>query len=136
MVALGDVAAWLLSQQQQEDFTRGYALGLLRCTEDPYRWHSPERDWALYAFDGDGQLRVMADAEAFVRAHREDLVLFSALTGAGWEALGHDLALTRNRRGSESWGRGAGDVGDRLAVAARAIGEVRGEVRGGVVSLV
>lgn len=143
-MALGDVAAVLLSAQQLADFTRGYALGLLwACTTDdaggsvdPYGWQSPDRDWALYAFDGAGQLRVMADAGAFVAAHREDLALFSALTRTGWDAAGHDLALTRGGHRAGFWSRGAGDVGDRLSVAARALGEVRGEVCGGVVSLV
>lgn len=38
--------------------------------------------------------------------------------------LGHDLHLTRNGHGAGFWDRGLGDVGDRLAEAARALGEL------------
>ncbi len=39
------------------------------------------------------------------------------------ELLGHDLWLTRNRHGTGFWDRGLGALGDRLADAARSLGE-------------
>jgi hypothetical protein len=38
-------------------------------------------------------------------------------------AVGHDLWLTRNGHGTGFWDRGLGDVGERLACAARRMGE-------------
>ena len=41
----------------------------------------------------------------------------------GWEAAGHDFALTRNGHGAGFWDRGYGDVGTFLSDAARTFGE-------------
>jgi hypothetical protein len=42
--------------------------------------------------------------------------------GHGFEQVGHDFWLTRNHHGAGFWDRGAGDVGKRLAEAARLCG--------------
>jgi hypothetical protein len=66
---------------------------------------------------------------------REDCTAFLAdnaadcgthgITDARWswqEQCGHDFWLTRNRHGAGFWDRGTGDVGQRLADAARIYG--------------
>lgn len=54
----------------------------------------------------------------FATANRADLDAI----GADWAQHGHDLFLTREHHGVGYWDRGYGEVGDRLTVAAEALG--------------
>ncbi len=59
-----------------------------------------------------------ADCSAFYDANAEDLVTLTA------EQAGHDFWLTRNGHGAGFWDRGLGELGERLADAARVYGGV------------
>lgn len=69
-----------------------------------------------------------ADARAFFCDQHEDLHTAIGyrpglvITDHTWEQLGHDFWLTRNGHGAGYWDRGLGELGDRLADAARAHG--------------
>lgn len=62
--------------------------------------------------------RMVADCEAFQRDHA------ALLVGISPAQAGHDLWLTRCGHGAGYWDRGLGEVGDRLAAAAEALGPV------------
>lgn len=61
--------------------------------------------------------RMRADCQAFVTANE------ALLGDMEPEQVGHDLWLTRNGHGTGFWDRGLGERGDKLADAARAMGE-------------
>jgi len=67
------------------------------------------------------------DCIAFVTENENDVLLYcSMLPYNGWtplEQVGHDFWLSRNGHGAGFFDRDTGDVGDRLQVAARQIGE-------------
>jgi hypothetical protein len=59
---------------------------------------------------------IRADLEDFITGNVADL------EGLEPEQVGHDFYLTRNRHGAGFWDRGLGELGDRLADAARVYG--------------
>lgn len=66
-----------------------------------------------------------------MQAMREDVAEFVAQneallieSGQSEEMIGHDFWLTRNGHGAGFWDRGLGEVGDKLADAARDAGGV------------
>jgi len=63
------------------------------------------------------------DADDFLATYYDDLRRIAGAELALWERHGEDFALTRNRHGAGFWGRGYGEVGDRLTEAAHAFGE-------------
>ena len=68
------------------------------------------------------------DVVDFIAANAADLIAYAETihTTDGdtpWAWAGHDFALTRNGHGAGFWDRGLGDLGDRLADAARVYGE-------------
>jgi len=65
----------------------------------------------------------VAECGEFQYQNENDLAEFYAITHTGPGQGGHDFWLTRNGHGAGFWDRGAGDVGDRLTVAAHAWGE-------------
>ena len=71
---------------------------------------------------------IIEDCAAFQRDQAEDLELAYARYShaSEWtheEQAGHDFWLTRNGHGAGFWGRGLGDVGERLSKAVRVYGE-------------
>jgi hypothetical protein len=65
----------------------------------------------------ESQAAMRRDCEAFYAANVADLEPMDA------GQAGHDLWLTRNGHGTGFWDRGLGERGDRLADAARLLGE-------------
>ena len=70
---------------------------------------------------GASQERALIVCREFLRLHGQDL----DDTGDGPEQWGHDLWLTRNGHGCGFWSRDyADDLGERLTVASKRLGEV------------
>jgi hypothetical protein len=69
-----------------------------------------------------------ADCDDFIAANADDLRDYcekmSSEEWSGEDRAGHDFWLTRNGHGAGFWDRGLGELGDRLADAARVYGEV------------
>jgi hypothetical protein len=69
-----------------------------------------------------------ADCDDFIAANADDLRDYCekmrSEEWSGEERAGHDFWLTRNGHGAGFWDRGLGDLGDRLADAARVYGGV------------
>lgn len=70
-----------------------------------------------------------SDCEDFMEANAADLKAYCAKKGehpeySSMECAGHDFWLTRNGHGTGYWDRGLGDLGDRLADAARVYSSV------------
>jgi hypothetical protein len=66
---------------------------------------------------GEAYKEIRQDVADFVTANYDDLFGIIAADQAG-----HDFLLTRNGHGAGFWDRGNGDLGDRLADAARVYG--------------
>ena len=60
------------------------------------------------------------DCQAFLETYGD----WISEAGISEEQAGHDFWLTRNRHGAGFWDRGLGEIGDKLADAARAFGGV------------
>lgn len=73
--------------------------------------------------------RATRDCAQFVTANRDDASELEL------EQLGHDLWLTRNGHGAGFWDRGLGEVGERLAAAARDMGEAIADADGATLHL-
>lgn len=114
-----------------DDFVRGYLEAALWSSNDddgtPLDHGRDVESFSLEAVE-----RAHMDCDNFRRANRLMLkrayrLYAESERGAEWtpEALaGHDFWLTRNGHGAGFWDRGFGAVGDALATAARAAGEV------------
>lgn len=69
------------------------------------------------------------ECREFIDANRADLDAYAEQRGydpsqgSVWSYAGHDFWLTRNGHGAGFWDRGLGELGDRLADAARPYGE-------------
>lgn len=69
------------------------------------------------------------DCEDFLTANLDDLQEYVKQMGnspdfTAWGRAGHDFWLTRNGHGAGFWDRGLGDLGERLANAAKVYREV------------
>lgn len=123
----------LLTDDALDVFTHGYCVAMLWANTrvatdedgvidvDPQWWQGPGL-WGIEAFAPEDRDNIRAVCRAFVETN---LALLSdpAVQERGWEAAGHDFALTRNGHGAGFWDRGYGDVGQRLTEAAQAHGE-------------
>lgn len=84
--------------------------------------HRPMDDVAdIDDIDGATANTMCEECQDFVNANFNDIEEFMG-KGYNLEAVGHDLWLTRNGHGAGFWDRGAGAVGNRLTVAAKAEG--------------
>jgi hypothetical protein len=126
-----------IDQQVLDDylpvFVHGYCVAMLFANTrvatdedgvidvDPAWWQGPGL-WGIDAFHPDDRDNIRAVCEAFVTANFA-LLTDPVVQESGWEAAGHDFALTRNGNGAGFWDRGYGDVGQRLTEAAHVYGE-------------
>lgn len=85
--------------------------GLIDVTE------SLDAHYSTSDISDEARAEVAETVETFYLANEADASQLEA------EQLGHDLHLTRNGHGAGFWDRRLGDVGERLADAARALGE-------------
>lgn len=69
------------------------------------------------------RVKVCVDTRDFLLRNMADCLTAMTFDGYGPAQLGHDLWLTRNGHGSGFWDRKLGEVGERLTVAAKAMGE-------------
>lgn len=112
-----------------DEFTAGYlgaAEWLLSENDGTNQNHYTPRDkirgWTRKAIR-----EAKADCADFQKANEADLAAFCETIGRDMESAGHDFWLTRNGHGAGFWGRGAGDVGDKLSDAAHVYGECNAE---------
>jgi hypothetical protein len=66
----------------------------------------------------DAQTEFRNDCEGFFNGNVADLIAMDA------GQAGHDFWLTRNRHGAGFWGRGLGELGERLTESAHVYGTV------------
>lgn len=82
----------------------------------------------------ESRARLSAECAEFIDANTADLIAQGDLyVNPPWtpgELAGHDFTLTRNGHGAGFWDRGTGEVGDRLADAARAYRDINAYVLG------
>ena len=118
-----------LSENQQKEFLRGYiACALWTATDsDGVPFDNYTHDESSLA--GETLEKMKSDCTKFMADNGEDLELFGNVMGVGEtkpdfsDSAGHDFWLTRNGHGAGFWGRGLGELGDRLSDAATAFGE-------------
>lgn len=113
-------------------FTHGYCVAMLWANTrvatdedgvidvDPAWWQGPGL-WGIEAFAPEDRDNIRAVCRAFCEANYAWLT-DPLVAARGWEAAGHDFALTRNGHGAGFWDRGYGDVGQRLTEAAHVYG--------------
>ena len=118
------------TETQQKEFLRGYiACALWTATDsDGVPFDNYTHDESSLAGE---TLQAMKDACAkFMADNEKDLDEYTQKRaiprGADYsesDCAGHDFWLTRNGHGAGFWGRGLGELGDRLSEASEAFGE-------------
>ncbi len=114
-----------MTRDELDEMTRGYIECLLWSTNDesdPETGGNPlDESFEYYDIMRYGPVetfyRCVADCGAFYDANAADLADIDA------SQAGHDFWLTRVGHGTGFWDRGNGELGERLADAARAVGE-------------
>ena len=115
-----------------DDFADGYVTAALWSSNDESdeRGGEPlDRNYSVEDIAPGSLAQMVEDCAKFQQENAEDLAQYADLRegrGGEWssdELAGHDFWLSRNGHGTGFWDRGAGDVGDRLADAARKAGE-------------
>lgn len=75
-------------------------------------------------FSEQAQASMRDDVFDFIASEADHIRQFLEVTGLGWEQVGHDFWLTRNRHGAGFWDRGAaGPAVDELVESSHAFGE-------------
>jgi len=95
-----DAAEWLWPEDGEDAFDR-----------------SKVRGWSAAA-----KRSMIADCRDFYRANKVDLAAYAEAADHGMSGAGHDFFLTREGHGAGFWDRGLGELGERLASAARSHG--------------
>ena len=100
----------------------GYCAQFVRAYAICARWSSVDPDGS--PLDGhdiapETMREMRSDCADFIWDNRDDLRAYSDA-----EQAGDDFWLTRNRHGAGFWDRGLGDLGQRLAAAARIYGGI------------
>ncbi len=113
-----------MTRNELDEMTRGYITCLLWSTNDesdPETGGNPMEYsidyWDVMRNSSETAERCWNDCTAFYDANAADLVDIDA------SQAGHDFWLTRVGHGAGFWDRGNGELGERLADAARAAGE-------------
>lgn len=100
-----------------DSFTRAYLICALWSESDDN--DSPLQENYDIENLGPGALDVAKQDCALFQRQHEDLLTQMYATGRTPEQAGNDLWLTRNGHGAGFWDRDMGDLGDKLADAAR-----------------
>lgn len=103
------------------DFVQGYIECALWASHDTTE-DGEEIRMEDYKLSESAKTTLTEQALAFENANSE---LIDECVARGWhrDCAGHDYWLTRNRHGAGFWGRGLGELGDKLTALAHAEGE-------------
>ena len=110
-----------------EHFLRGYIACALWSSGDGGDGYLDDDSYELSDV---ARAKMLEDCEDFVKHHGDDLaeyierISYDPSQGEAEDYAGHDFWLTRNGHGAGFWDRGMGELGERLADAARAYGSV------------
>lgn len=105
-----------MTMEETEEFFAAYKECALWSSIDERTGLPLDESYGEESLSLQAQSEMAQECEDFVGDNLEDLA------GLDAKQAGHDFWLTRNRHGAGFWDRGLGEVGERLAVAARAFG--------------
>jgi hypothetical protein len=126
----------IFSDDEVSAFIRGYIGCALWSSTDQSREDGGDpldRNYSSDDIATDARYKIETECRQFLSANADAIDDYGATDeiqaiaeSDGSEVMdcaGHDLWLTRNGHGTGFWDRGVGDVGDKLADAARSLGE-------------
>lgn len=128
MTATEPARATRYSMAEFAEFVDAYVEALFWVMDEDQPQPEVHDQWD--ALTRESQVEIIGDCKDFIEANIADLRAAGALgsyadRSGEWSApmrAGHDFLLTRNGHGAGFWDRGLGEVGDRLADAARVYG--------------